>query len=296
MLEKRDEGGPTPAPSLDNSRLQHRTVLQRAALIGLGIGALLGTIAHPPKVRLLWNTSASVAIGLYLIKPGATLEVGDMVAARAPEGARQLAALRGYLPSGVPLVKRVAATNGSEVCALRARILVDGRTVAHRRTRDARGRAMPWWTGCRRLQPGEFLLVNRAAASFDGRYFGPVDRSAILGKAVLMASGRVLNRLATGCESAVRRDSGAGIDRNILAAEEADFHWDARLSERWLGAYGSADDDDIDLDRVAIVGRIDGQWFAATSIIDGDGMPRAMTNRRAFDTKNEAERAFEHAF
>jgi hypothetical protein len=33
----------------------------------------------------------------------------------------------------------------------------------------------------------------------------------------------------------------------------------------------------------------------ATSIIDGDGMPRAMTNRCAFDTKHEAERAFEHA-
>ena len=109
-----------------------------------------------------------------------------MVAARAPEDARQLAALRGYLPSGVPLVKRVAATKGSEVCALRARILVDGSTVAHRRTRDAQGRDMPWWSGCHRLQPGEVLLLNRAAASFDSRYFGPVDWSAILGKAVLL--------------------------------------------------------------------------------------------------------------
>ena len=186
MLETRDEGGPTPAPSLGNSRLQHGTVLIRAALIGLGIGALLGTIAHPPKVRLLWNASASAPIGLYVIKLGAALEVGDMVAARAPEGARQLAATRGYLPSGVPLVKRVAAMNGSEVCALRARILVDGRTVAHRRKRDAQGRDMPWWSGCRRLQSGEILLLNRAAASFDSRYFGPVDRSAILGKAVLI--------------------------------------------------------------------------------------------------------------
>ena len=186
MFEPHDDGGLAPTASLGNSRLQHRTVLQRAALIGLGIGALLGTIAHPPKVRLLWNASASAPIGLYLIKPGATLEVGAMVAARAPDGARQLAATRGYLPSGVPLVKRVAATNGSEICALRARILVDGRTVAHRRKRDAQGREMPWWTGCRRLQPGEFLLVNRAAASFDSRYFGPVDRSAILGKAVLI--------------------------------------------------------------------------------------------------------------
>ena len=110
-----------------------------------------------------------------------------------------------------------------------------------------------------------------------------------------MASDRVLHSLATGSGIEDRHTLGDGIDRHILAAEEADFHWDARLSERWLGAYWGADDDDIDLDRVAIVGRIDGQWFAATSIIDGDGMPRAMANRRAFDTKHEAERAFEHA-
>ena len=186
MFEAAVDGGLPPAPSLGNSRLQHRTVLQRAALIGIGIGALLGTIAHPPRVRLLWNASASAPIGLYLITPGAPPEVGDMVAARAPEGARQLAATRGYLPSGVPLVKRVAATNGSEICALRARITVDGRTVARRRKQDALGRSMPWWTGCRRLQPGEVLLLNGAAASFDSRYFGPVNRSAILGKAVLL--------------------------------------------------------------------------------------------------------------
>ena len=110
-----------------------------------------------------------------------------------------------------------------------------------------------------------------------------------------MASAQVLNRLETGNKIAERRTAGEVICRLILASDEADFYWDARLSERWLGAYWSADDDDIDLDRVAIVGRIDGQWFAATSIIDGDGMPRAMANRRAFDTKHEAERAFEHA-
>ena len=110
-----------------------------------------------------------------------------------------------------------------------------------------------------------------------------------------MASDRVLHSLATGSGIEDRRTPGDGIDRHILAAEEADFHWDARLNERWLGAYWSADEDEIELDRVTIVGRIDGRWFAATSIIDGDGMPHEMTNRRTFDTKHEAEKAFENA-
>ena len=110
-----------------------------------------------------------------------------------------------------------------------------------------------------------------------------------------MASERVLHCLATGRGIADRGSVGEIIDRHILAAEEADFHWDARLSERWLGQYFNADDDEIELDRVATFGRIDGHWFAATSIIDGDGMPHGMTNQRAFDTRHEAERAFKHA-
>ena len=110
-----------------------------------------------------------------------------------------------------------------------------------------------------------------------------------------MASERVLHCLATGRGIAGRGYVGEIIDRHILAAEEADFHWDARLSERWLGHYFNADDDEIELDRVAIFGRIDGRWFAATSIIDGDGMPHGMINRRTFDTMREAQRAFEYA-
>ena len=110
-----------------------------------------------------------------------------------------------------------------------------------------------------------------------------------------MASGRVLHCLATGRGIAGRGNVGEIIDRHILAAEEADFHWDARLSERRLGQYFNADDDEMALDRVAIVGWIDGRWFTAISIIDGGGMPHGITNRRTFDTRNEAEKAFKHA-
>jgi conjugative transfer signal peptidase TraF len=186
VFELRDDERRQSADPVGLDARRHRIVLAGAALIGLGIGILMGTVAHPPKVRLLWNASASAPVGLYLIKPGQPPEVGDMIAARAPDGARQLAATRGYLPSDVPLVKQIAATKGSQVCAMRAHIIVDGRTVARRRKRDAQGREMPWWSGCRWLQPGEVLLLNRATGSFDSRYFGPVERVAILGKAVLL--------------------------------------------------------------------------------------------------------------
>lgn len=73
-----------------------------------------------------------------------------------------------YLPWEVPLLKPVAAVAGSDVCAQGARLFIDGQAVAKRLGRDAMGRRMPWWSGCRRLGAGEpFLLNARHPASLE---------------------------------------------------------------------------------------------------------------------------------
>jgi type IV secretory pathway protease TraF len=110
-----------------------------------------------------------------------------MVIAWAPPSARRLAARRHYLPARVPLVKRVAAVSGARVCAIRAKIIVDGRVAVARRAHDPAGRPMPWWSGCIRLGKGDlFLLSSSAPDSFDGRYFGPTRAGEIVGKAKLL--------------------------------------------------------------------------------------------------------------
>ncbi len=41
------------------------------------------------------------------------------------------------------------------------------------------------WSGCRRLAAHElFLIAPASAASFDSRYFGPVTRAQVIGRAV----------------------------------------------------------------------------------------------------------------
>jgi len=152
-----------------------------------GIAALGWTIVRPPAPRIVWNASASAPIGLYLVRPGGAVAAGDMVLAWPPEGARTMAAARGYLPINVPLVKRVAAGPGDTVCAAGRRILVDGRMVATRRARDAHGRALPRWTGCRTLRAGDHLLLMTGhPGSFDGRYFGVSRAEDIIGPARLL--------------------------------------------------------------------------------------------------------------
>jgi type IV secretory pathway protease TraF len=106
-----------------------------------------------------------------------------MVLAVTPASVRQLAAQRHYLPANVPLLKRVAARDGDEVCALGQEIFVNGRRVAERRVADRQGRPLPWWSGCEHLRGGRLFLLMDAADSFDGRYFGPVDEAAMIGKA-----------------------------------------------------------------------------------------------------------------
>src|SRR3546814_18198135 len=105
-----------------------------------------------------------------------------LVRAGLPPDARRLAAERGYLPDGVPLVKRIAALEGDRVCALDDAVSVNGRVAAKRQARDRLGRPLPRWTGCHVLADDElFLLMADVPSSFDGRFFGPVLRAAILG-------------------------------------------------------------------------------------------------------------------
>ena len=188
MTRRTDRGPQLPllawGDQLRAQRAKRRRLGRRIAIIGAGITALGLTAALPPAPRFVWNASASAPIGLYAVTPGADADPGDTVIARVPEPWRILAASRRYLPANVPLVKRVAAGPGDEICALGQEIFINGRRAAERVAADPRGRPMPWWSGCVRLRAHQFfLLMTRNPASFDGRYFGLTESSQIIGKA-----------------------------------------------------------------------------------------------------------------
>jgi len=171
-------------------RLRRRCRLSATLFLsGLGLAALGFAAFADPATRLVWNASASAPIGLYWVDYGA-LARGNLVLVEPPRDARRLAAERAYLPVGVPLVKRVAALRGDTVCIVDTAIFIDGRYVAERLARDRRGRPLPRWTGCRTLADDEiFLLMAGVPDSFDGRYFGPIHRSMILGRLVPLWTG-----------------------------------------------------------------------------------------------------------
>ncbi|MFG1287874.1 S26 family signal peptidase [Xanthobacter versatilis] len=139
----------------------------------------------PTSLKLIWNASPSVPIGLYTIAPADALEVTDLVAVAAPDWLSRFLAARGYLAEGVPLMKRVAALPGQRVCRLRGEITVDGIAMGRALDRDRQGRDLPTWSGCHVVAEGDLFLMNwQSADSFDSRYFGPLPTSTLIGKAM----------------------------------------------------------------------------------------------------------------
>jgi len=82
------------------------------------------------------------------------------------------------------------------------------------------------------------------------------------------------------------------LEAHLIACETADFHWEARIQERYLGDYEGGDDDEIQLDRVAILGLLQGKWFTATALVDGDGSVHDLVGLQLFDDVRTADRAF----
>jgi conjugative transfer signal peptidase TraF len=113
------------------------------------------------------------------------LTVTELVAVQPPDLLAAFLDLNGYLPIGVPMLKRVLALPGQTVCRNGLTIAVDGIDVGQAQERDGRGRPLPVWHGCRVIADGNVFVMNwQSADSLDSRYFGPLPASGVIGKAI----------------------------------------------------------------------------------------------------------------
>ncbi|MFT4266457.1 MAG: S26 family signal peptidase [Xenophilus sp.] len=155
------------------------------ACMALAVAAVAGPAAVQVPVRIVFNPSVSAAVGWYRVDAVShpnSLHVGSIVLVRLPAGVAAFAAQRGYLPEGIPILKRIGAAAPQAVCVWDRRVWIDGVPVAAVLAHDGAHRPLQPWARCRVLATGElFLLSDTHPASFDSRYFGPVDAAAVLG-------------------------------------------------------------------------------------------------------------------
>jgi conjugative transfer signal peptidase TraF len=154
-------------------------------IMAIALAMLAVAAGTDPAWRLVYNPSESAPRGWYALIPARHPTTGDWVLAHLPESIAQFADERMYLPIHVPILKRIGAQKGDEVCSAGGGVFIDGHLVAKSLEYDSRGRPLPHWSACRTLKAQEvFLLSSYSPFSFDSRYFGPVKRASVMGRAV----------------------------------------------------------------------------------------------------------------
>ena len=164
--------------------MSRRTTLLWA--LGGVLAGVLAVVLHP-SIRLIYNASDSAPRGFYRVAPATALKRGDYVVAMLPEEVARFAAARGYLPQSLPVLKRIAAVAGQRVCVEDAIVSIDGKPITRALDSDSKQRPLVAWKHCRALQADELFLLNPThPASFDSRYFGPLDSSFVRGQAIAL--------------------------------------------------------------------------------------------------------------
>ena len=106
---------------------------------------------------------------------------GRIVAFPAPAAALDYAWQRGGRGDPTLFLKPLAAGPGDHVCVT-DRLEINGRFIAPVMVSGPDGVPLPRWSGCRALATGEWLTyAPRIPNSLDGRYYGPVQASDMVG-------------------------------------------------------------------------------------------------------------------
>lgn len=145
----------------------------------LGVTLVAGSFLSS-RPRLIWNSTASAPIGLYVLE-GRAWTRGDRVAVRPDPLLLEVLVGFDALEPNQMLIKRAVAVSGDEVCRDGLLVSIDRVQVAKALEVAGNGVPLPSWNGCRRLGRGEVFLLGDTDRSFDGRYFGISDATGILG-------------------------------------------------------------------------------------------------------------------
>lgn len=152
---------------------------------GAAIAALAMVSVAPPDARLVWNRTESAPKGLYFIT-GDIPATGDWALLSANAASAAWIADEGYLGPDWPIIKRVAASEGDEICRHGNEVFINETLAAIALDADNAGKKLPQWEGCLTLETDEIFLLNNHPRSLDGRYFGAEKRDDLIGRGLLL--------------------------------------------------------------------------------------------------------------
>ena len=162
--------------------------LSRGLLTATGLALALFGLAGAFGARI--NTTGSFPPGLYWMT-GEAARKGALVIACPPpveavaEGLRRGYIGAGFCPGGYGyVIKKIVGLPGDRVAVTGQGVSVNGETVPNSAPRrfDTEGKPLPFREAAYTLGMAQVLLMSDySPRSFDGRYFGPVDQTGIMG-------------------------------------------------------------------------------------------------------------------
>ncbi|WP_428408677.1 S26 family signal peptidase [Hyphococcus sp.] len=147
--------------------------------------AVAAVAAFPPGATVIWNRTESAPKGIYLITKS-EIKTGDWAALSGESETAKWIAENGYLRTDWPIIKRVAASEGDEICRTEEEVFINKTLTAIALDADSAREKLPRWKGCITLQADQVFLLNNHPRSLDGRYFGAENRKDLLGRARLL--------------------------------------------------------------------------------------------------------------
>lgn len=129
----------------------------------------------------IFNRTASLPLGFYIVIPKRTYQIGDIVAFKCPPPFEAIAVERGWIKKDELMLKKIGALFGDEY-----RILPNHQFIANQKyvgqviEKDKNDKDMPSiGIGSFIVKENKFLPIGENPRSFDGRYFGDVFLSDI---------------------------------------------------------------------------------------------------------------------
>ena len=156
----------------------------------IGTGATVSIIVLLGALGARFNVTRSYPLGLYWTSDE-EVRKGVLVWACPPQvEAIDIALHRGYILAGYcpggygNILKKVVAMTGDRVIVTEQGVSVNGETIPNSALRrlDAQGKPLPFNETAYTLGTAQVLLMSDyTPKSFDGRYFGPINKANIKG-------------------------------------------------------------------------------------------------------------------
>lgn len=156
-------------------------------LISLVFIAIIATITSAIKqsgYHVAYSATPSVPVGFYLIRPFEELKKQDMVEFTPPKDALEFAKEKGWVPKSGRIIKYVFAIPGDHVCIKEGSLYINGENICRVKKFYDDNKLLPQTNFCGKIEDGQYLLLStKNERSYDGRYFGIIDKSKISGRA-----------------------------------------------------------------------------------------------------------------